>query len=54
LRCIATLSNFTAVQTRRDGLDEVTRTALESAEQRVAQDAEPAPDTVTVLASRRR
>ena len=36
------------------GLDEVTRAALEQAERRPLEDAQPAPDNVVVLAGRRR
>ena len=36
------------------GLDEVTRAALEAAEQRAVEDAEPVLDNVVSLASRRR
>jgi hypothetical protein len=36
------------------GLDEVTRAALESAEERAAEDAEPVLGNVVSLASRRR
>jgi hypothetical protein len=36
------------------GLDEVTRAALEAAEERAARDAEPAPGNVVSLAGRRR
>jgi len=36
------------------GLDEVTRAALDGAERRAVQDAEPALDNVVALASRRR
>ena len=36
------------------GLDEVTRAALEQAETKAAEDAQPAPDNVVVLAGRRR
>ena len=36
------------------GLDEVTRAALEAAEEKAAEDALPAPDNVVALAGRRR
>ncbi len=36
------------------GLDEVTRAALEQAEQRALADSRPAPDNVVALTSRRR
>ena len=36
------------------GLDEVTRAALEAAEDKAAEDARPAPDNVIALAARRR
>jgi len=36
------------------GLDEVTRAALEAAEERATKDAMPAPENVVSLASRRR
>jgi hypothetical protein len=36
------------------GLDEVTRAALEAAEEKAAEDAQPVLDNVVVLAGRRR
>ena len=36
------------------GLDEVTRAALEAAEEKIAEDAQPLLDNVVALASRRR
>ena len=38
----------------RGGLDEVTRAALESAEETILEDARPARDNAVALASRRR